>query len=69
MFALYKNYLLENGIEKEQIVSLNFENPDDNNYNDWKELYNDIKSNLVTNKMNYIFLDEIQVVKEFEKLV
>ena len=69
LFTLYKNYLLENGVSEAQIISFNFENPDDNIYNNWKDLYNDIKSKLIFNKMNYIFLDEIQVIEDFEKLV
>lgn len=61
--------MLNNNVKDKQIISLNFENPDDNKYDDWKSLYDDIKSKLVKNKMNYIFLDEIQVIKSFEKIV
>ena len=69
LFFLYKKYLLENNVNDSQIISLNFENPADNKYDNWKILYDDIKSKLVTDKMNYIFLDEIQVMKGFEKVV
>ena len=69
LFKLYKEYLLKNNVDESQIISFNFENPDDNNYSDWKSLYEDIKNKLIPNKMNYIFLDEVQVVKNFEKVV
>ena len=69
LFELYKNYLLTENIDNSQIISLNFENPKDMIFNDWKELYNYINSKLVKNKMNYIFLDEVQVLDNFEKLV
>ena len=69
LFELYKNYLLTENIDNSQIISLNFENPKDMIFNDWKELYNYIDSKLVKNKMNYIFLDEVQVLDNFEKLV
>lgn len=69
LFTLYKKYLLKNGVNDNQIISLNFENPDDNKYDNWKSLYDDIKNKLVSGKMNYIFLDEIQVVEDFEKVV
>lgn len=69
LFELYKKYLLEEGISSEQILSLNFENPKDMIFNDWKELYNYIDGKLIDNKMNYIFLDEIQILDEFEKVV
>lgn len=69
LFTLFKKYLLENGIAKEQIISLNFENPKDNIFKDWQELYNYIDKKLIKNKMNYIFLDEIQIIRNFEKVV
>lgn len=69
LFKLFKEYLLENKVSKEQIISINFENPKDNIFNDWQELYNYIDKKLVKNKMNYIFLDEIQILNNFEKVV
>lgn len=69
LFELYKKYLLENGVDKKQIISLNFENPKDMIFNDWKELYTYIENKLLPDKMNYIFLDEIQVIPNFEKTV
>ena len=69
LFELYKNYLLDQGVSKDQIVSLNFENPKDMIFNDWKELYDYIDGKLISNKKNYIFLDEIQILDSFEKVV
>lgn len=69
LFELYKKYLLENGVNKDQIISLNFENPKDMIFNDWKELYTYIEGKLLPDQMNYIFLDEIQVIPNFEKTV
>lgn len=69
LFMIYKNYLLKNGVKKNQIISMNFEKPEDNKYNNWLELYNDINNKLLKNKMNYVFLDEIQIVDNFEKVV
>ena len=69
LFLLYKDYLLTQGIGEKQIISMNFENPEDAIYDDWKTIYDMISKNIVSNQMNYIFLDEIQVVSHFEKLV
>lgn len=69
LFTLYKDYLHNENVDENQIISLNFENPDDNRYDNWKSLYDDIKSRLIKDKMNYIFLDEIQIVENFEKVV
>ena len=69
LFTIYKNYLLENSIDEQQIISMNFENPDDMIFENWHDLYNHINSKLINNKMNYIFLDEVQLIDNFEKLV
>lgn len=69
LFELYKNYLLGQGVSKDQIISLNFENPKDMIFNDWKELYDYIDGKLINDKKNYIFLDEIQILDSFEKVV
>ena len=69
LFELYKQYLLSNGVEASQIISLNFENPKDNIFSDWKELYSYIDVRLLKDKQNYIFLDEIQILPGFEKAV
>ena len=69
LFLLYQDYLLKNGVAKEQIINYNFENPEDNKYENWTDLYNDIISKLNSKKMNYIFFDEIQILTNFEKLV
>ena len=69
LFELYKNYLLKTGVKKEQIISLNFENPQDLKFKDWQELYNYIDNKLLKNKMNYIFLDEVQIIENFEKAI
>lgn len=69
LFELYKNYLLDNGVNKEQIITYNFENPKDMIFSSWKELYDTIDKKLINDKMNYIFLDEVQILPNFEKAV
>lgn len=69
LFEIYKDYLLKNGVEKIQIISINFEDMDHEELTDYKKLYEYIKSKMLTDKKNYIFLDEIQHVDKFEKVV
>lgn len=69
LFELYRNYLLENSVLPEQIISINFEDLDYEEYTEYKKLYKYITERLIQNKKNYIFLDEIQHVKHFEKVV
>ena len=69
LFILFQNYLLNNGVNKEQIISINFEDIDYEELLDYKALYKYIKERLIPNKMNYIFLDEIQNVPNYQKAV
>ena len=69
LFDIYKDFLLENGVAKNQIISINFEDMDYEELTDYKKLYEYIKSKMIENKRNYIFLDEIQHVDKFEKVV
>lgn len=65
----YQAYLKENGVTEEQIVSINFEELEYEHLLDYKKLYAYIKERLCVNKTTYIFLDEIQKVPSFEKVV
>lgn len=69
LFELYKDYLLKNGVEENQIISINFEDADNEHLCDYKTLYNFVKEKMLADKMNYIFLDEIQHVVDFQKAV
>lgn len=69
LFEIFQNYLLENNVDKSQIITINFEDVDNEELTDYKVLYDYISSRLVSDKMNYIFLDEIQNVPNFQKAI
>ncbi|MBQ8040624.1 MAG: ATP-binding protein [Lachnospiraceae bacterium] len=69
LFEIYRDYLLENGVEPTQIISLNFEDIEYEDLRDYKRLYEYVKERLVSDKMNYIFFDEIQHVEQYQKTV
>lgn len=56
-------------VTREQTQSYNFEDPKYNEMTDWREIYDLIDSKLIKDKPNYIFLDEVQNVPGFEKLL
>ena len=66
LFKIYQNYLLENGVNQDQIISINLDDMENSKLLDCQVLYEYIKSKLIDDKMNYIFLDEIQNVKKFQ---
>lgn len=65
----YQDYLKSIGIEENQIIAVNFEELEYEELCDYKKLYAYIKDRLVADKITYIFLDEIQKVPSFEKVV
>ena len=69
LLQLYREYLLKHGIDKRQMQFYNFELPE--NYLDktWSDIYFEIKKKLQPDKSNYVFLDEVQNIPLFEKLV
>ena len=69
LLELYREQLLKQGIGKPQIQFYNFELPE--NYLDktWRDIYFEIKRKFQADKINYIFLDEVQNIPIFEKLV
>ncbi|MGN0980476.1 MAG: ATP-binding protein [Candidatus Avoscillospira sp.] len=69
LLAQYQQWLKENGVDKEQIISINFEELEYEHLLDYKALYAYLKERLYDGRMTYIFLDEIQKVPSFEKVV
>lgn len=69
LFAIYQDHLLAQGVDKTQIIAINFEDLEYEDLTDYKALYQYVKERLQPDKMNYIFLDEIQRVSHYEKAV
>lgn len=69
LLQMFASELLNNGTDTKQIQFLNFEDLDTISIGDIYQIHAHIKNNLVPDKMNYIFLDEVQNIKEFQRLV
>lgn len=69
LLTQYQDYLKSIGIEENQIIAVNFEELEYEELCDYKKLYAYIKDRLIADKTTYIFLDEIQKVPSFEKVV
>jgi predicted AAA+ superfamily ATPase len=69
LFELYQKKLLESGVKKEQIISINFEDNDFADLETWRDVWEYLKKRINSKQKNYIFLDEVQRISEFEKLV
>lgn len=69
LLEIYQDWLRNNGVADEQIISINFEDIDYEELTDYKKLYAYLKQCLSKNKITYIFLDEIQHINDFPKVV
>jgi len=69
LFDLYREQLYKLGIGKRQVQFYNFELPENYLNKNWNDIYFEIKNKLQVDKTNYIFLDEVQNIPLFEKLV
>ena len=69
LLKMFQEYLLENGVQKNQIIAVNFEDYEFDELKDPRMLYQYILERLLPDRMIYIFLDEIQNVNEFQKVV
>ena len=69
LFAIFQEYLQANGVSPAQIISINFESIEYEDLLDYKSLYRHISERLLPDRKNYIFLDEIQHVSQYQKAV
>ncbi len=69
LMEIFKDYLLQTGINEKNIISINFEDYDFYDLRKPDRLYDYIKSKLVVGERNYIFLDEIQHVDDFPRII
>ena len=69
LLALYHDWLKNNGVAAKQIISIKLDNLAGGKQTHYHTLYDHIKGQLLADKMNYVFLDEIQHMPQFEKVV
>ena len=64
-----KDEILANGVKGSHIISINLEDLDYSFITDIKDLHKEIESRIIDQEKYYIFLDEIQHIENFEKLL
>lgn len=69
ILRLFEQHLLSSNIDKSQIIFINFEHPDFQNYLDDKSLYEYLLKYTTENKKYYFLFDEIQEVDSWQKLI
>ncbi|NLL95576.1 MAG: ATP-binding protein [Clostridiaceae bacterium] len=69
LLDLYEDYLKSQGVEDRQVIRLNLEFPEYHELQTYMQLYDYIKKQLQEDCMNYVFIDEVQTIPEFQKAV
>jgi len=69
LFELYIEHLKGSGVTDEQIVFVNLEDEDFSELLDYKNLHEYVKSRIVKDKWTYVFIDEIQNCKDYERAI
>ncbi len=65
----FKQYLTSNGVTQDRIIFINFEERENSHFASWEDIYDHIMATLEPATKRYVFLDEVQLVPHFEKLV
>lgn len=60
LFNIYREYLISQGIDEEQIITISLDDEEFLRYREPSELSKYIRSKIIEDKMNYIFIDEVQ---------
>lgn len=69
LFELFKQELLDSGVKPNQIISINFEDLEYEALQEYHALHEYIVERLIPDASVYVFLDEVQHVPQFEKVV
>lgn len=69
LLAQWQKILLKEGVEKKQIISINFEDYEFKRLYSNDSLYAYVKERLIPDRRMYLFFDEIQRVPQFEEVV
>lgn len=65
----FQELLKSKGVDEKCILSLNFEERENSQFEDWRIVYDLIITKLPSTEKKYVFLDEVQLIPHFEKLV
>ncbi|MBR4837847.1 MAG: ATP-binding protein [Bacteroidales bacterium] len=69
LMTQFQDWLRQSGVPHENIVSLNFEERENTLFTNWQAVYDHIMKELPDDGSRYVFLDEVQAIPSFEKLV
>ena len=69
IFTIFRNYLLEQGVDENHIISIELDQRKDKKYRDPDTILDYIESGIVDEEQYYVLLDEVQLLEEFEEVL
>lgn len=69
LFKLFKNYLLENGVDRKHIIEIALDGIENEELRDPRACYEFIKSVMTDDGNYYLLLDEVQFMPRFEEML
>ncbi|MDY0016180.1 MAG: AAA family ATPase, partial [Bacteroidales bacterium] len=69
LLEAFKNELIASGVSSGDIIFINFEERENLHFTNWTTLYDEITKTVNNDNYYYIFLDEVQLINNFEKLI
>lgn len=69
LFEIFKSYLLENNISEDHIIEISLDQRKNKQYRDPDSILDFIEESIVGDDMYYIFLDEVQMLNDFEEVL
>ena len=69
LLEVLQQQFIDEGVDKSCIISMSFEQREHSEYTTWQEVYDVVVSKIATNQMYYVFLDEVQLIPQFERLI
>ncbi|NLE63100.1 MAG: ATP-binding protein [Bacteroidales bacterium] len=69
LLEAFKNELIVSGVSSGNIIYINFEERENLHFTNWTTLYDEITKTVNKDNYYYIFLDEVQLINNFEKLI
>lgn len=69
LFNLFKSQLEKEGIDKEHIIEMAFDDFANREYRDSEKFYQYVKAQIKDGRMYYVLLDEVQMMDQFEDVL
>lgn len=69
LFTIFKDYLLSEGVDEDHIISIELDRLENKKYRNPYVILEKIRSQLIDRKDYYIFLDEVQLLDQFEDVL